>query len=316
MSTYAHWPGYWQATVRAPSSGLQAMSGTARAQAAILIIGHWATRGGASWRVIGVELGLSFFITGVILLAVVLRRMARYRGYAEFQRQFEARYDVSGIDLSGNTEYTGCFSQQWVYDRMTLANTGGMARALDAHVTEHTLAATIWLALTLGIGTMLIGLLVLTALRTIGMAITVFFAGVVVVMGPSGPKASEDLMRALIKKGIDGLSREDYAYIRIANWTILKWAAVQTIIGLVLIVGAPVADAFPTAVAIAISTFAFFLIWGPTILLLNIWFPLGLIYLALSFPFFFYMLPKKILELSRRMRGIEEEEGTRPAYHF
>jgi len=256
------------------------------------------------------EIPISLAFSGILILLVTLWRARNIKTYFEFRRKFEDTFDVQDIDLSGETEYTHCFSHEWVRDNVVRRKHSKFGNTLQDHLTYNTLAATIWIGLFAGIFSLIIGVILVQSLVAIGSATFIIMFGALIALGPGNPKVSNDLLQALQKTAFDELNKEDYSYVALAVTSIRKWLIISGVIGVAFLTLAPVGDLLPWFLAYAIATFTNYLIWIPTNAIAEFSLPLALIYMASVLPILMYVVPKLIQMAIRKKRGNKKRAST------
>jgi hypothetical protein len=104
--------------------------------------------------------------------------------------------------------------------------------------------------------------------------------GVLIAVGPGGPRYSENLLDAVGEYEITDLKAQDFVYVKIANDTIMKSAIITLTLGILFIAISPWGDLLPMVLAQVISIFVLYLIFNPAMTLLNFNFVLAVIYIA------------------------------------
>jgi hypothetical protein len=226
------------------------------------------------------EFTIGLLITGSFILIVTLYRLRKVRQHHDLQHQLQEAYDVSNLDLSGDTQYAGCYSHTWVMDNIAKKAHSKLGAMLQDHLANNTLLAGIWIGLIVGISSMFITLLFVQSLRTIGTIIIIFLLGALIALGPGGPRYSEDLLDAVLKNQIEDLNEQDFVYVKLANDTIQRAIIVNILLASVFIIIAPWGDMLPTLLAQAVALFTVNLIWEPAFFLLNVNIAFALLYIA------------------------------------
>ena len=256
------------------------------------------------------EIPISLAFSGILILLVTLWRARNIKTYFEFRRKFEDTFDVQNIDLSGETEYTHCFSHEWVRDNIVRRKHNKLGNTLQDHLTYNTLAATIWIGLFAGTITLIIGVILVQSLVVIGSAVFVIMFGALIALGPGDPKASDELLQALQKTEFDKLNKEDYSYVALAVTSIRKWLIISGLIGVAFLMLAPVGDLLPWVLGFVIATFTNYLIWIPTNAIAEFSFPLAILYMASVLPILMYVVPKLIRMAIRKKKGEKKRTST------
>lgn len=246
---------------------------------------------------------IGLLITGVFILFVTLYRIRKVRSHRGLQHEIQDSYDVSGLDLSGNTQYISCYSHTWVMDNITKQSHGRFGAMLQDHLANSTLLAGMWIGFIVGISSMLLTFLLVQSLRAIGTVIIIFIVGFMIALGPSGPRYSEELLDAVMKKEIDELNAQDFVYVTIANNTVKRSAIINVTLAVVFIAIAPWGEMLPGLLAQGIAIVTVNLIWEPALYLLNYNVGIALIYIAGFIAFSTFLC----LKLGQRFITQEEE---------
>jgi hypothetical protein len=223
---------------------------------------------------------IGLLITGSFILLVALYRLRKVRQHHGLQHQIQEAYDVSNLDLSGNTRYASCYSHDWVMNNISKKSHSRIGAMLQDHLANNTLLAGMWIGLIVGTSSMLLTLLLVQSLRTIGTVIVIFVVGALIALGPGGPRYSEGLLDAVMKNQIENLNAQDFVYVKLANDTIRRAIIANIVLASVFIITAPWGDMLPTLLAQGVAVFTVNLIWEPAFFLLNINIAFALIYIA------------------------------------
>ncbi len=113
------------------------------------------------------EYTIGLLITGVFILLVTSFRLRKVRSHRELQHQLQEAYEVSNLDVSGNTRYASCFSHNWVIDNITRKSHSRLGAMLQDHLANNTLLAGMWIGFIVGISSLLITLFFIQSLRAI-----------------------------------------------------------------------------------------------------------------------------------------------------
>jgi len=226
------------------------------------------------------EYTVGLLSTGVFILIVTVYRMRKIREHHELEKRLHDSFNVGDLDISGNTRYASCFSHHWVINNITNRSHSRFGAMLQDHLANNTLIAGIWIGFIVGISSMILALLLVQSLRAIGTVIVVFIVGLMIAVGPSAPRYSEDLLDAVLENEFDGLNAQDYVYVKIANDTIKRSVLINTTLGIVLIVLAPWGAYLPSLFAQAVAMFTAYLIWGPAQFLIEFNIGLSIFYIA------------------------------------
>ncbi|MFX1559294.1 MAG: hypothetical protein ACFFBL_01780 [Promethearchaeota archaeon] len=249
-----------------------------------------------------IEIIVSLALTGAIVLISAFDRFRYFRKYWTLKRTLEASFDVNDVDLSGNTEYANCFSQQWVIENMTRTKHGRIGGWFQNQMMYSTLITVIWFGILVGSFGFIFGIFLVSAYMLLGGAVLIFFFGSLIAMGPGGPKYSEELLLALSALDEDEYQKGDYAYFRVALRSVTLWTILSFIIGGVFLVSAPYGTLLFDIVGNAFLVFGDTLLWGPMFQLFEVWPPIGILYISLITPFTFIIIPLIFYLMYRRMR--------------
>ncbi|MFW9975756.1 MAG: hypothetical protein ACFFDQ_10845 [Candidatus Thorarchaeota archaeon] len=226
------------------------------------------------------EYTVGLLIAGSFILLVTMYRLRKIRQYRGLEQRLLEAYDVSGLDRSGNTRYVSCYSHKWVLDNITKKSHSRIGLILQDHLADSTLIAGMWIGFIAAISSMILALLFVQSLRAIGAVIIIFLVGLLIALGPGGPRYAENLLDAVIKKEINELNAQDYVYVNLANDTIKQSVVMNVIIASIFILVAPWGDLLPNLFAQGIALFTVNLIWEPAILLLNYNIAISIMYIA------------------------------------
>lgn len=226
------------------------------------------------------EYTLGFLITGTFILLATLYRLRKIRQHSELQQSIREKFDVSSLDLTGNTRYVSCYSHNWVMNNISRKSHSRIGAILQDHLADNTLLAGMWIGFVVVTSSMIITILFVESLRAIGTVVVIFLVGSLIALGPGGPRYSESLLDAVMKIKIDELNAQDYVYVKIANDTIKRSIAVNVLLALVFILISPWAEILPILLAQGIAFLTVYLIWEPASLFLNINIAFAIIYIA------------------------------------
>jgi hypothetical protein len=226
------------------------------------------------------EFTIGLFVTGIFLISFTFFRLRKARTHRQLQRSLAETYDVTSLDFSGNTQYASCISNQWVMSNITRKSHSKIGAKFQEHLANNTLLTAIWFGIIIGLSSMFITLLLVESLRAYGTVIFIFLLGILIALGPGGPRYSENLLDDVGKNEITDLKAQDFVYIKIANDTILKSAIVTLTLGILFVVISPWGELIPVVLAQAISIFVLYLILDPAMTLLNVNFVLAIAYIA------------------------------------
>ena len=253
------------------------------------------------------ELIIAFFATGAIVLAFTFWRIGRFRTHSKFIRNLCDAYQCIGIDLSGDTLYTNCVSHKWTLNNIVGKKQGRVGRRFQDLLFYNPLTTTIWFSLFFGIGILVFGVVLVGLIEIAGFLLIIFLIGAFAIVRSGDAKASEDLLSMLHSHKIEELSKQDYAYAAMALDSIKKELILSFIVGSILVVFSPWSELAPVLAASIISTITVYLIWNPTIFLLEFSVPLAVLYLIAVWP----ILAIIIIFAIRKVRRSEEETDQR-----
>lgn len=226
------------------------------------------------------EYTIGLLITGSFIFLVTFYRVRNVKKHYGLQGLLRETYDVSGLDLSGNTRYVSCYSHKWVMDNITKKSHTRIGAMLQDHLANNTLLAGIWIGLVAVTSSMILTFLLVQSLRSIGTVIVIFVAGALIAIGPGGPRYAEDLLDAVMKNDIDALNAQDYVYVKIANDTIKRSVIINVILATVFILISPWRNLLPLLFAQLVALFTINIIIEPAFLLLNINIAFAILYIA------------------------------------
>ena len=252
------------------------------------------------------EYNIGLLITGLFILLVTLYRVRNFRTHRGLQHQLEQKYDVSNLDTSGNTRYVSCFSHKWVMENITKSTHSRFGAMLQDHLANNTLLAGIWIGLIVGTSSMLLTMLLVESLRSIGTVIVIFVFGVMISVGPGGPRYSENLLDAVLDNEIADLNSQDYVYVKIANDTIKRAVVINVVLATLFIVLVPWGHLLPSVIAGGIALFTVNILWDPATLLLDLNVGAAILYIAFVIGFLSFICFKV------GQRVISPEEETEP----
>ncbi|MFW9848778.1 MAG: hypothetical protein ACFFF4_06540 [Candidatus Thorarchaeota archaeon] len=251
------------------------------------------------------ELSLTFFATGGIIIFYNIWRARRLKMYTTLTKSLASEYDITDLDNTGQTSYTNCTSHKWVIDNLGRKKHGKFGTMFQERLFDNTLSTFMSLAFILGCGAMIFGILLIRSIEVAGMSLFVIFVGVMVVLGPGDAKVSEDLLLELSNYNVQDLCKEDYVYVELAIESVRRWIIIAIGIGASIVIISPWAENIPILVAGIIATITTYLIWNPALFLSEISFPLAIAYLSIILPLMFYTLTL----LFRRVRSRDEEQN-------
>jgi len=226
------------------------------------------------------EYTIGLIVTGVFILIVTFYRMRKLKVHRRLEDQLRDNYDVAGLDVSGNTQYVSCFSHRWVMDNITKRSHSRFGVMLQEHLANNTLIAGIWIGIIVGISSMLLTFFFVQSLRAIGTVIVIFAFGLLIALGSSSPRYSENLLDAVLANEMDELNAQDFVYVKIANNTIRNAILMNVAFAILFILLAPWGDLLPGLLAQMIAYISAYLIWEPAMYLMGINVAVALIYIA------------------------------------
>jgi hypothetical protein len=229
--------------------------------------------------------------------------MRKFGLYQNLKKNLENSYDVGDMDLSGRTKYTNCISHQFVIDTMTKTKHGRLGSWFQRQFMYSTLMTSIVFGIVAGLISVFIGLFIVSSVLIAGGGIAVLFFGVLLAVGPGGPKFSETLLGELMNLKSDELGREDYPYVRIAMNSVTSWTTFAMIVGFVFLVSAPWAGPLSELVVGSLAMFGESVLWSPMVWLMQIWPPFGAVYISLMIPFIFIIIPGTLYFGINRIRA-------------
>ena len=250
------------------------------------------------------EYNIGFFVTGLFILLVTAYRLRKIRTHHALQNELEMTYDVSNLDVSGNTRYISCFSHNWVMENIAKHTHSRFGAMLQEHLANSTLIAGIWIGLVVGLSSMFLTFFFVESLRTIGTVIIIFIVGAMIAIGPGGPRYSEEFLDAVREHEIDELNAQDYVYVKIANDTIKRSVVLNLILAILFIVISPWGDLVPTALAATIAFFSVNILWTPASVFLQINVAYAIVYIATVIVIMSFICFK----IGQRIISPEEEE--------
>lgn len=238
------------------------------------------------------ELNIAFVAIGVVIIIYTIWRSRKLEGYSQILSSIELLYDVSNVDLSGETKYINCVSHTWVIDSVVRKKHGKIGLKFQEHLYENTLGSALLLGYVVGMAAVVLTLLFIRSIEVVGMSLVVFLFGFLIILGPGSAKISEELLEELSTHSIEELSKGDYSYAMIAYSTIRRWLVISGSLGIVITLVAPFAGELPRGLALILAVLTEYLIWNPALFLSEIWFPLALIYMAGVLPSLFLLVWK------------------------
>ena len=256
------------------------------------------------------ELTITFFATGVVVLAFTIWRIGRFRAHSKFTINLCDAYQCNGINLSGDALYTDCISHSWALNNIVGKKHSRLGSLFQDLLFYSTLTTTIGFSLILGTGILVFGVILVRSIEIAGTLLIILLIGVFAIIGSGEAKTSEDLLSMLQSHKIEELSKADNAYAAIAVDSIKKGITLSLIVGSLLVVISPWGELAPVLAAWIIATFTQYMIWNPTLFLSEFSIPLALLYLTAVWP----GLTIVIIYAIRKVRKSEEETDQREPY--
>ncbi|MGY5856159.1 MAG: hypothetical protein RTS72_06115, partial [Candidatus Thorarchaeota archaeon] len=187
-------------------------------------------------------------------------------------------------------------------ENMTRTKHGRIGGWFQNQMMYSTLITVLWFGIIIGSLGFLFGLFIVSALRLVGGALIIFFFGSLIAVGPGGPKYAEELLLALTALNQDEYQKGDYAFLRVALKSITLWTILSFIIGGTFLISAPYGTLLFDTVGGAFLVFGDVLLWGPMFVLLEVWPPIGILYISLVTPFIFLIIPLIFYLMYRRLK--------------
>ncbi len=252
------------------------------------------------------ELTIALLLTGILVLAFNLYRTRRLLSYARLYEYLKDTYNVTDIDLSGSTEYTHCYSYEWIFENLTRKKSGRIGNAIQRHLADNTLSMGMFLAFLIGIAGMAIGFVFLVSTIFTGTAFVVFLIGLALAIGPGNPRFSEQLLDELVRQDLTNLNHEDYVYVVLARRSISTWIKISSLVGGLFIVAAPWGESLPSILAFVVSSFAIFFLLEPAIRISEFSVPLAILYLFVVPVILLIVIPKTIYQRVKHDKDMPE----------
>ncbi len=254
------------------------------------------------------EIVLTFVLAGIAILLNTMRMIKRMHNYLQIQNTIESSFDVSMIDVSGQTEYVRCFSHQWALDNIVRQKPGWLGTKIYEYLRDNTFSASICILLILGVTVILSGLVIVHSINILGEALVVLLFSGVILIGPEESRSAEEYLRVVRRIKTSVLNAEDYAYVKLAIASIKRWIYRSAAIGVLLIITAPNAYSLMSSVAMLISIVTSLIIIQPALILLEFHFVATILYVMVMVVLVFYMIPKEINRILKRGKSTEKEE--------
>jgi len=112
-----------------------------------------------------IELSVILAISGTLLIISALLRLRKFGQYRTLSASLQGKFDVKGLDLSGRTEYSDCFSHEWYVQHMTRTQHGRIGDWFQRQMMDRTIATFLWFGVLLGAAGGLSGLFLFLSLR-------------------------------------------------------------------------------------------------------------------------------------------------------
>lgn len=253
-------------------------------------------------RLNDMELILTLFFIGVIIVAATLRRYHRTVGHIRLQEKMECFFNTADIDLSGKTEYTDCFSHAWVTENVIRTPHGRLGSHLQELLRDKTLFAMMGIGIGLSLSLLIVVVFFMASLIAFGPAAIVFLVGALVIVGPGEAKMSELLLAKVSEQEFSQMNQEDYVYVSLAVRSIGRWLRISGLIGISFIVISPLGENLPAKLAWLVAIFSNTLLFDPALVANDLWFPLAFFYLISMSVLLIYIIPKVIIALLRKLR--------------
>ncbi len=235
---------------------------------------------------------IAFLAVGmIILISAVLR--ARYLGLAgRMMRDIESEYGKQTIDMSGETSYTDCYSQEWVLDNLTTRKYGRFYTLINDKILDDTLYGFMFLALAVVAIPLFMWSIILSSPTMLWTSMGAAFIGMLILYGTGPPKMSEELLVALEKVGFDKINSNDYPFVVIARDQILVSIIVKIFVSIGFLILVPTAEDLPTAFAWGVAQVANTILWVPVTYLEPVSILLALVYLSAIIPLLLVIIGK------------------------
>ena len=163
---------------------------------------------------------------------------------------------------------------------ITMKSHSRLGAMLQNHLADNTLFAFMWIGFIVGTSSLLLTLLLVQSMRAIGTVIVIFMVGVLIAIGPGGPRYSENLLDAVMGVEIDNLNSQDYVYVKLANDTITHSVIVNVAIASIFILIAPWGQFLPSFLAQGIALFTVTIILNPASFLMQFNIGAAIVYIA------------------------------------
>ena len=249
------------------------------------------------------ELIIGFYATGIIVLSFTLWRIRKYLTYCKFIEELGDAYVYGSFDDSNTTNYTDCVSHSWIMNNVVLKKHGKLGQRFQDHMFDNTYATMIWFSLTLGIGILILGVVLVRSIQMAGMLLIIFLIGAFAILGSGDAKDSEDLLAMLQTQKIEDLQLHDYSYAIFALGSIKKRDILSAIIGMILVISAPYGEVILTLASWTIATLTVYFILNPTLFLSEFSIPMAILYLTAAWPILVFI----IVSVAQKAKGSRGE---------
>ena len=253
-------------------------------------------------------MALALVVTGLSIIAVSLWRIKRARKYKILENRLGHYLEAREQKAHTSADSTMCFSQRWLIDNLVIRSHSRLGSVLQQRLADNTFQTVLLLGLALAFVTLTAGVLFVSSIAAFGGGALVFLTGMLVAAGPDEPRTLEALLSAVEKQGVQDLTREDHAYVRLANASLAKWTLASLAAGFLFIIVAPLGEMLPQGIAAVIAFMTTYLIFYPAMTLAEIALPLAFLYVALVASLVFYVVPKMLFSALRRRSESEPRE--------
>ena len=252
---------------------------------------------------------LALFASGLSIVALSIWRAKRTQKYRALEDRMTYSFEASEQKASTTSVTAACYSRKWLIDNLVMRSHSRLGSALQQRLADNTLQAVILLGLALTVTTLATSAFFVFSIAAFGGAVLVFLAAMLVAVGPDEPRTSEALLAAVEKQGLQDLTREDYASVRLANASVTRWILVSLTVGFLFIVMAPFGDMLFQGIAAVVAFLTAYLILYPATAIADASLPLAFLYVALVASLIFYVFPKTLISALKGRREPESEES-------
>ncbi len=253
-------------------------------------------------------MALALVVTGLSIIATSFWRIRRTRKYKFLENRLGLCLEATEQKAHTSADTTMCFSQRWLIDNLVIRSHSRLGSILQQKLADNTFQTVLLLGLALAFVTLTAGVLFVSSIAAFGGGVLVFLTGMLVAVGPDEPRILESLLSAVEKQEVQDLTREDYAYVRLANSSLAKWTLASLAVGFFFIIVAPLGDLLPQGIAAVIAFMTTYLIFYPALILAEITPALAFLYVALVASLVFYAVPKMLISTLRRKREPESRK--------